>query len=80
MVGDNGGGRPQKVTTDDVLKALRNVNEPVGTAAELAKKLDVSSQTVVRRLEELEHDRVVERKRVGANAVVWWIVDKKQTD
>lgn len=80
MVGDNGSGRPQKVTTDEVLKTLRNVDEPVGTAAELAKKLDVSSQTVVRRLEELEHDRVVERKRVGANAVVWWIADKKQTD
>jgi predicted ArsR family transcriptional regulator len=74
MAGDNGSGRPQKVTTDDVLRELRSVDEPVGTAAELATELDVSSQTVVRRLEELEGREIVARKQVGANAVVWWIV------
>ena len=73
-MGDNGGGRPQKVTTDDVLEELQKVDEPVGTAAELAARLDVSSQTVVRRLEELEDRSVVSRKQVGANAVVWWVV------
>ena len=76
MLGGSGAGRPQKVTTPDVLEALRSVDEPVGTAAELAEKLEVSSQTIVRRLEELEDDEVVERKRVGANAVVWWIVEE----
>ena len=76
MLGGSGAGRPQKVTTTDVLEALRSVDEPVGTAAELAEKLEVSSQTIVRRLEELEDDEVVERKRVGANAVVWWIVEE----
>lgn len=74
MDGGSGGGRPQKVTTNDVLEELRSVNEPVGTAAELAEKLDVSSQTIVRRLEELDDRGVVNRKQVGANAVVWWIV------
>ena len=76
MLGGSGSGRPQKVTTADVLEALRSVDEPIGTAAELAEKLDVSSQTVVRRLEELGDYEVVKRKRVGANAVVWWILEE----
>lgn len=80
MSGGKGGGRPQKVTTDDVLEELRSVDEPVGTAAELAVELDVSSQTVVRRLEELEKHGTVERKQVGANAVVWWIVAQEEVD
>lgn len=80
MPGDNGSGRPQKVTTDDVLRELRSVDEPVGTAAELARELDVSSQTVVRRLEELEGRGIVARKQVGANAVVWWIVAEEHVE
>lgn len=75
MAGGKGGGRPQKITTDDVLEELQRIDEPVGTAAELAEKLGVSSQTVVRRLEELEEAEVVDRKHVGANAVVWWIIE-----
>lgn len=80
MAGGKSGGRPQKVSPEEVLEKLRSVDEPVGTAAELADELDVSSQTVVRRLETLEERGVVNRKQVGANAVVWWVVANGKAD
>ena len=68
----SGSGRPRETTTDDVLKALCEVDAPVGTGTELAQRLNVSQQTVLRRLDELHKNGRVERKEVGARAVVWW--------
>lgn len=69
---DHGSGRPRDTTTDDVLEAFNEVDAPVATGRELARLLGVSQQTVLRRLAELQEDGRVERKDVGARAVVWW--------
>lgn len=68
----NDSGRPRDTTTDDVLEAFNEVDAPVATGRELARLLDVSQQTVLRRLAELQESGRVERKDVGARAVVWW--------
>jgi len=65
-------GRPRETTTDDVLAAFDEIDAPVATGREIARLLDVSQQTVLRRLAELHEENQVGRKDVGARAVVWW--------
>lgn len=75
----SGGASRQRVTDDDVLEALREQPDPVATAGELAEVLGVSSETVRRHLAELHDQGVVDRKSVGARAVVWWVLDDDST-
>ena len=58
-----------------MLRALREHPEPVVTATELAEMLDVSGETARRHLSTLHEQGRVERKDVGARAVVWWVAD-----
>lgn len=69
-------GRPRETTTADVLAAFDEIHAPVATGTELAQLLNVSQQTVLRRLEELYNANQVGRKEVGARAVVWWPRDE----
>lgn len=73
--GSDGGTFRQRVTDSDVLEALRDHPDPVTTTSELAEALGVSSETVRRHLSELHEQGLVERKTVGARAVVWWALD-----
>ena len=68
----DGIGRPRDVTCEDVLTAFDDVDKPVATGKLLAEMLDVSKQSVLRRLQELEEEGRVERWKVGSRAVVWW--------
>jgi DNA-binding MarR family transcriptional regulator len=68
----DGIGRPRDVTCEDVLTAFNDVDKPVATGTLLAEMLDVSKQSVLRRLQELEEKGRVERWKVGSRAVVWW--------
>jgi hypothetical protein len=70
----DGIGRPRDVTGEDVLTAFNDVDKPVATGTLLAEILDVSKQSVLRRLHELEEEGRVERWKVGSRAVVWWPV------
>ena len=73
--GGDGGAFRQRVTDSDVLEALREQPDPVATAGELAEALNVSSETARRHLSELHEQELVDRKTVGARAVVWWALD-----
>jgi len=68
-------GRPRKLTRDEVLEAFDEVDKPVATGKLLSEQVDESKTSVLRRLEELEEDGMVEKWSVGANAVVWWRVE-----
>jgi DNA-binding MarR family transcriptional regulator len=68
----DGIGRPRDVTCEDVLAAFGDIDKPVATGTLLAEMLDVSKQSVLRRLQELEKKGIVERWKVGGRAVVWW--------
>ncbi|MFC6940287.1 MarR family transcriptional regulator [Salinirubellus sp. GCM10025818] len=71
----DGGAFGQRISDSDVLDALHEQPDPVATAGELAEVLDVSSETVRRHLTELHERGLVDRKTVGARAVVWWALD-----
>jgi predicted transcriptional regulator len=71
----DGVGRPRDVTCEDVLTVFDDVDKPVATATLIADMFDVSKQSVLRRLQELEDEGRVDRWKVGSRAVVWWPTD-----
>lgn len=73
-----GGKFAPTVENNDVLRALREHAEPIATARDLATALDVTAETVRRRLAELHDAERVDRRTVGAAAVVWWPVDRTE--
>lgn len=68
---DDQGRYVETLTADSVLAHLRRVDEPV-TATELADEYDVTNRAVLNKLNTLHSRGDVERKEVGARAVVWW--------
>lgn len=67
------------ISLEDVLEAVRQTNSPVATAKELGETLDCSSEAVRQKLVTLHEQGRVERRTVGANAVVWWLTDSEET-
>ncbi|GAA0242388.1 HTH domain-containing protein [Haladaptatus pallidirubidus] len=65
----------QTLTLDAVLRAMREASDPVVTAKELSERLDCSSEAVRQKLVQLHDQGLIERRKVGAGAVIWWIDD-----
>jgi len=65
-------GRPPKMKDSDIIEFMRNDEQPVLTAKEIAAEFDVTNAAVNKRLNQLEEDGEVVKKRVGSAAVVWW--------
>lgn len=62
-------------TANDVLIAMRDMHAPFATSKDVAKAVGSSPDTARRKLIELHKDGPIKRRKVGANAVVWWIPD-----
>lgn len=60
--------------TRRLLREMESHRDPVQTVADLAEVLDVSETTALRRLQSAHDAGYVQRKEVGASAVVWWPV------
>jgi len=60
---------------DDLAHAYVDINEPVMTSVEVADQLGVTQQAAHSKLQRAHEAGVVEKKKVGARAVVWWIPD-----
>lgn len=76
---DDDGRYTEQTGPGRVLQALRAHPDPVATATELAAALDVSGETARRYLSELHENGEVERKQVGAKAIVWWLPEDTET-
>lgn len=63
----------ESVSTDMVLKAIDVSSYPVVTVRDVADALDCSGETARRKLNQLHDEGEVERRKVGATAVVWWV-------
>lgn len=57
----------------EVLVVLQRCQDPVATSSEVAEELDVTRQYAHRILTELHEAGEIERKEVGARAVIWWV-------
>ena len=58
---------------EDVIEVMVEHSDLFVTAGEVAEEIGVTSTTANERLHELREEGRVERKEVGANAVVWWV-------
>jgi len=63
------------ISLEDVIEALRRGDGPVATASEIGEELDCGSEAARQKLVALHEQGRVERRSVGANAVVWWLAD-----
>jgi predicted ArsR family transcriptional regulator len=72
---DEKGMYTELTTAEAVLKVLETSDDPVMTAKEIADQLEVSRDTVGRKLARLSEEGKVNQKKVGARAVVWWTED-----
>jgi len=65
----------RKLMTDEIVDRVREMQEPVFTAVEIADETGVSRPTVHKRLREMEKCGEIERKEVGSRAVVFWLCE-----
>jgi predicted nucleotidyltransferase len=63
----------ETVTPEKVLDALESIAAPVATAAEVGEEIGCTGQAARKKLNQLHETGDVERKSVGARAVVWWL-------
>jgi len=70
---DEGGLFIEEVTLEDVREAVRNGPEPASTTADVAQVFDISTEGARRKLTELHEQGRIEKRKIGARAIVWWV-------
>ena len=74
---DNGRGRPREYGKDDVLAALRDLDDGTGIrTGEVADTVGCSTRTALRRLRALEEDGLVESTAVTERMKLWSVADE----
>jgi DNA-binding MarR family transcriptional regulator len=66
-------GRKPETSDEEILRAIALHPDRVVTASEIADCVGMTSAGVNKRLPELVDDGVIVRKKVGANAVIYWL-------
>jgi len=72
------GGRKNTVSDEEILKFVAGANmpsNPIVTTTEVANHFEFSNQGMTPRLESLEEDGLIRRKRAGQTDV-WWLSEK----
>jgi hypothetical protein len=69
---DDRGQYAERVTPEQILAYLGRVYEPV-TATDIGAEFGVTNRTALNKLDRLHEQGTIERKEVGARAVVWWL-------
>lgn len=69
----------ETVSPDTVLEVIQHAPDPIVTAKEVGEKLDCTSEAARQKLLRLQDQGTVARRKVGAGAVVWWLVDEDQS-
>lgn len=69
----------ETVSPDTVIEVIQHADDPIVTAKEVGEKLECTSEAARQKLLRLQDQGIVARRKVGAGAVVWWLVDKDQS-
>jgi hypothetical protein len=72
---DERGRFVETIALEDVIAAIQRSDTPVVTAKEVGESLGCTSEAARRKLIALLDEGVVERRKVGAGAVIWWLVE-----
>lgn len=73
---DESGQYTEQVTLDSVISVFKNADLPVLTASEVADELDCSRPSAYNKLEELADSGELYKKKVGARAVVYILLER----
>lgn len=66
----------ETITPDDVIAVIRETDAPVVTAKEVGEQLGCTAEAARQKLLTMLDHGTVKRRKVGAGAVVWWLVDE----
>jgi len=72
-------GRGKTMTDEQILVFIRKHPDRAVTAPEVAESMGVTSAGALQRLNKLESNGDVVKKKVGARAVVWWLPERYQS-
>ncbi|MDZ7731405.1 MAG: HTH domain-containing protein [Natrialbaceae archaeon] len=75
---DDSGRFVETVTPERVLQILRDRDDPVATASDIADELGCTPQAVNTKLAILHDQGRVARRTVGSRAVVWWSSEEQE--
>jgi len=68
-------GRPKKIRDSEILNEIVSIEGPA-TAVEIVENVDMKRSGMNKRLDTLVEEGFIEQKKVGANAIVYWLTDK----
>jgi predicted ArsR family transcriptional regulator len=63
------------IDDDEILDVLRESDDPFLGSSEVAGPLDIGREGTLKRLNELEAEGRVKKKKVG-NVLIWWLPDE----
>ena len=72
---NSGGQFVSEVTDDETMAFIVEADQPFVTTSRVAEAFDIDQSTAYRRLQRLTDDGRLNKEKVSANAVVWWIPD-----
>lgn len=72
-------GPPPKVSDEEILKLVVLSPDPIVTAGEIADKVDMTQQAVNKRLRNLSDEGLLNSRKVGSAAKVYWITEDGRT-
>lgn len=67
-------GRPPDVSDEEILDVFKRSSDPVLFTSEVADELSIGRDGVRKRLNELEEENKIHKKKRG-NIIVWWLND-----
>lgn len=70
----------ETITPERVLGVMRTLDAPVATARDVADELGCTPEAVTKKLKQLQDQGRVDRRQVGARAVVWWLTEQPPLD
>jgi predicted ArsR family transcriptional regulator len=62
----------ETVSDDEIIQIMQESDDPIHSAGEIANVVGVTRQCVFNRLQQLQAEGRVERKKSGSRTVVWW--------
>jgi len=67
--------RTKSIPDNQILREFANSPGPVATAPDLAERLPLTRDAIRRRLNQMVEDGRLKKRKVGANAVVYYLTD-----
>lgn len=69
----------EEITLEEVIDVIQTSESPIVTAKEVGERLECSAEAARQKLLALRDQGIIDRRQVGAGAVVWWLTTDEPT-